>query len=262
MTGLLIYGKEFYKINNGYANWLIEEFKKNGIELKFMFKEDLLTEGLKDKDEIKFVINRSRSYEVNLMFELNGIRVFNNSEIVLLGNNKLAAYKYAKDKGYPYKPIIIDWSSKDAKNIISKTTDGSGGYDVGLVNEINIYDGKNRFQQELAKDIIGDLRFYVIGNKIIHAVLRTSNKIMANFLQGGNVEFYNYSKDEEAYVLKFIDKLNIDYAGVDFLLTKDRKLIFNEIEDVVGSRMLNHLGVNDTVELFTKHIIDKISFER
>ena len=46
----------------------------------------------------------------------------------------------------------------------------------------------------------------------------------------------------------------MDYAGIDFLLTKDNKLIFNEIEDVVGSRMLSKLGINNTTDLYLEHI--------
>ena len=49
--------------------------------------------------------------------------------------------------------------------------------------------------------------------------------------------------------------LKVDYAGFDFFITKEGKLIFNEIEDAVGSRMLSLLGENETVPLFVEHIL-------
>ncbi|SES81390.1 gamma-F420-2:alpha-L-glutamate ligase [Natronincola peptidivorans] len=253
MKGLLLYNQEDYERNKDYVHWLQEEAEENRIDLQLALKEEFLIEGVPRAANYRFVINRTRSYEISLMFQLNNIRAFNHPEITLLGNNKLAAYLYAKNKGIQYPEILVSWSQ--GEKIISKPNDGHGGQGVGLLRDVNLYDGNIRLQQAFMEDLIGDIRFYILNNKIIHAVLRrASNKIISNFSQGGEISLYDYNAHEKAYVEAFIKDLVIDYAGVDFLLTKDKKLVFNEIEDVVGSRMLSKLGVNNTTKLFLQHI--------
>ncbi|MFA7532894.1 MAG: hypothetical protein WCY46_01060 [Tissierellaceae bacterium] len=178
--------------------------------------------------------------------------MFNNSEITLLGNNKLAAYKYAKLKRFSFPEVLLNWGHG---KVISKPNDSHGGYGIGLVGEIDLNDGNNRFQQVFVEDILGDVRFYVIGNKIVHGVLRKSkDKILSNFSQGGEIEYYKFSQEEKDFVENFIKGLKVDYAGIDFFITVKGQLIFNEIEDVVGSRMLSQLGINNTTELYFAHI--------
>lgn len=252
MDGLLMYNKDDFLKNKSYVDWLIQIGKEYALNLKLVFKEDFLKKGIPN-DKIHFVINRTRCYEISLMFELNNIRVFNNSTITLLGNNKLAAYKYAKDKGYVYPKVLVSWENK--KNVISKPYNGHGGQGIDLVENVDFNDGSIRLQQEFLTDIIGDIRFYVINNKIIHSILRTSkDKIVSNFSQGGDIQYYEYNLEQKEYVENFVRDIKVDYAGIDFLLTKDNNLIFNEIEDVVGSRMLSKLGINNTTELYLEHI--------
>ena len=256
MNGLLIYNKEDYLNNISYVKWLIEEGANKGLNLDLMLKEDFIVNGTFGKD-IDFVINRTRSYEISLIFELNNIRVFNNSTVTLLGNNKLAAYKFAKDKGYDFPEIYTSWEEKE--KIISKPNNLHGGKGIDLVSNIDLNDGETRFQQKYMNKIKGDIRFYIIGNKIIHGVLRKSkNKIISNFTQGGEIEYYNYSGEEKQYIEKFIENIEIDYAGIDFFLTENNKLVFNEIEDVVGSRMLSELGINNTTQLYFEEIIKEM----
>lgn len=257
MNGLLIYNKEDYLRNESYADWLIQTGKEFGLNIKLIFGEDFLTKGIPSHEKIHFVINRTRSYEISLMFELNNIRVFNNSTITLLGNNKLAAYKYAEDKGYTYPKVLISW--ENGKNIISKPYDGHGGQGIDLIENVDFNDGKIRLQQEFIENLVGDIRFYVINNRIVHGVLRTSKeKIISNFTQGGEIQYYDYTPKEREYVENFIRDIRVDYAGLDFLLTKDNRLIFNEIEDVVGSRMLSKLGINNTTKLYFEHIANEM----
>lgn len=259
MKGLLIYNKEDFDRNNSYVQWLQEEGKKKGLDLELAFGDEILTKGIKEKKRVDFVINRTRSYEICILFELNNIRVFNNSTVTLIGNNKLAAYKYAEEKGYSYPKVVLSWENRG--NIISKPINGHGGEGIGLVSDIDVRDGWIRLQQEFVTNLVGDIRFYIIDNKIIHGVLRTSSdKIISNFSQGGDIRLYDFSQSEKEYVEGFIKDIDVDYAGIDFLLTKDGKLIFNEIEDVVGSRMLSKLGINDTTELYLNHIVKQLQY--
>lgn len=261
MNGLLVYSKKDLKKNSEYISWLVNEALKRNIKLEVTTDEDIQTKGVSSLKSVDFVINRSRSYEISLLFELNDIRVFNNSKVTLIGNNKLAAYDYAKKKGFKFPKLFLNFS--DEKQILIKPNEGHGGEGIHLVNAKHSMPCTKKLKQEFISDLIGDIRFYVINNEIIKAVIRFSNeKIVSNYSQGGKFEVYDYSKGEEALIKKFMIGTTFDYVGLDFFLTKSHVLLFNEIEDVVGSRMLSHLGINNTTELYLEHICSTIHWEK
>ena len=51
--------------------------------------------------------------------------------------------------------------------------------------------------------------------------------------------------------------MDIDYGGMDFIF-HDGKLMFNEIEDAVGARMVYENTEIDIVGLFADYIIEKV----
>lgn len=136
-----------------------------------------------------------------------------------------------------------------------------------------------------------DLRVYVIGKQIIAAVVRTANEgFKSNFSLGGSVELYHLSNQEEAIVQSIIalfetdihmnsglnltnnrniqTKLNhsnninctqgFGLVGIDFMIGDQGELIFNEIEDVVGSRMLYQCSDINIVERYLTYIKSRI----
>lgn len=259
MLGLIIYDRLDYNKNTGFVDWIIDEGKKKELDIVLIFSDEFKNTGV-ELTNVAFAINRSRSYEISLILELNGIRVFNSSKITLLGNNKLAAYGYVQNLGMKIPKVLSQW--ENGMDIISKPIDGHGGEGIDFVSNVDLKKGSFRLQQEYLKDLQGDVRFYIINNKIIHSVIRSSSKgIASNYSQGGNIKLFAYTDYHEKLVNRVLEDLQADYIGVDFLVTNNGELIFNEIEDAVGSRMLSKLGINNTVELFLEHIkgiIDKV----
>jgi len=87
VKGILFYSRLDYEPNKEFASWVIAEFEKNGVEVALVFLEDFYVER-KLHFEPDFIINRTRDYNLSVLFEFNGIRSFNNSNVVLIGNNK------------------------------------------------------------------------------------------------------------------------------------------------------------------------------
>ncbi len=254
MKGLLFYEKADAEKNRDYIQWFMDEAGKKAIGLSLVLIEDFFRKGLSPEQlSSGFALNRSRSYELAVALELNGIRVMNNSEITLLGNNKLAAYKYARDAGVDFSPVLASWESES--ELITKQVKGHGGEGVEVIKPPYPDFDRNSLQQRLQSNLAGDLRFYILNNEIVQAVLRRPRQgYVSNFSRGGQIEIYKPSPAEEKLVCKLTGRLHIDYAGLDFLLLKDGTLLFNEIEDVVGSRMLSYLGINNTTELLFQTI--------
>ena len=109
--------------------------------------------------------------------------------------------------------------------------------------------------QEFASEPGKDVRVYVVGNRIVKAMLRTNeNDFKSNYSLGGKVAEYELNPEEEALVNKVIGGLNIGLAGIDFVFHQGM-LYFNEIEDVVGARMLYANTDIDIVAEYVSYLV-------
>lgn len=288
MVGWLIYNKEDAKKNEAYIGFYLEEGHKRGIEIRLLFREEIEF-GL-EKNQLfisykggevsspDFVISRTIYPLLSSQVELMGIPVFNNSEVARICNDKALTYQYITRTGIP----IIDSSfvinkdlnsqlEKITKPTVIKAVDGHGGSQVFLLDEKDIN------QPGLIKDIIAqmkdsdcvlqpltgnrnsDLRVYVIGKDIIAAVIRRAHKgFRSNYSLGGEVSVYELSEQEKVMVNKIIEIFDFGLVGIDFLIGNKGELIFNEIEDVVGARMLYSCTDINLVGLYLDFIQNKI----
>lgn len=126
-------------------------------------------------------------------------------------------------------------------------------------NCININCQSDKYiMQQCCSDLGKDVRVYIIGNKIVKAVLRTSaESFKSNYSLGGKVEEYRLNDREKAMVNAIVQKLSLDYAGIDFTF-HNGEAVFNEIEDAVGARMLYQVSDIDIVQLFVDYIVEKM----
>lgn len=156
---------------------------------------------------------------------------------------------------------------------VIKSVSGHGGVEVMTLEEylysnisygIQERDAADYYEeksviQPLIQPVGRDLRVYVIGRKIIGSVLRMSNSgFKSNFSLGGNVRLYDLSSEQKVIVNNILNRLDFAYAGIDFLLDESDKLIFNEIEDVVGARMLSQCSDVDYVSMYINYILSNL----
>lgn len=262
----IIYDKEDYDKNKLYFKMHVERGKKHNITFTLVFSDEITYKNLPD-----IAIMRSRDYKITEKLELLGVKVCNNSYVSRLCNNKWSTYELVKKLDIPVvftKLIAIGTSINtlnniaDKKNKVIKTVDGHGGNEVYLLE--NFINERKSIEKDMVLQLLvegegKDLRVYVVDNKIVSSVLRTATDgFKSNYSLGGKIEQYNLSKDEEEIVYKIIDlfrentcKYSVSglfYVGIDFIIDKDNQLIFNEIEDVVGSRMLYNTSDIDIVD--------------
>lgn len=127
-------------------------------------------------------------------------------------------------------------------------------------NEIIMGIGSSDFvKQPLIGSKHQDLRVYVIGTEMIAAVLRTAKEgFKSNYSLGGEVRLYQLSQEEEDIIRKIIREFDFGLVGIDFILEDQGELIFNEIEDVVGSRMLYQCSNINIVHRYLRYILDRL----
>lgn len=144
------------------------------------------------------------------------------------------------------------------RSIVIKTVSGHGGSEVFLVSSdenheklvekvSEIYSAvkdKNIIVQEFIPSESRDMRVYVLHGNIYAAVLRRgTGTFKSNYSLGGSAVFIppGKLKKYEKTIENFIHCLSgqsYGFLGIDFLISPVYGLVFNEIEEMCGTRML------------------------
>ena len=102
-----------------------------------------------------------------------------------------------------------------------------------------------------------DKRVYVLGGKIVVAMLRKSDTdFRSNFCLGGQAEQVDVTPEEADYIARLCDTLSIDFAGIDFLYDGGHPLL-GEMEDIVGARMVYSLTDIDIIDDYVDYILSR-----
>lgn len=263
--GWLVYNKKDREDNHDYIAWILNHAKKESLNLELVIREDIIIGIKEDKRYVSykgktdipdFAIVRTIDPLFSAHLEALGVRVFNNAKVAYITNDKGLTHHYMEQLNVPVVTTIF--TKRDHLHaekapldfpFIVKSAKGRGGSEVYWVNDQNEW--QEMLRGTLPEDLIiqatnvqigKDLRVYVVGKKIVASVLRTSETdFRANFRLGGNAAVYELTDEEEALVMKIVNHFDFGMVGIDFLIGLDGKLLFNEIEDIVGSRMLSAL---------------------
>lgn len=306
----MIYTQNDYKKNKVYYNMHKEKGQEMGLDIKLIFLEDLSFGIENNIHYINYknqtvelpigVIMRSRYAILSRQFEYMGIKVFNNSYVCNICNDKAKTYQLLGEIGIDIIPsrfvinesidnIINDniynkQTQKDSTDNESKTTEyiiktvnGHGGNEVFKLRDYkeNVHSKKtvDMVIQPLIDKCNKDVRVYVLNNSILAAVERcSSNDFRSNYSLGGSVKEYFLKENEKEIVERIIklfkeetteyDVRGLFYVGIDFLVDSNGRFIFNEIEDVVGSRMLYKVKDIDVVWLYLQEIYKSVCNKR
>lgn len=277
--GWLIYNEEDLKKNKFFAEKLVQYGKEEQLELIVLTKEELVLSVQAQRLSVQvrgkavsyptFVINRSRDAFIGRQFELMGISVFNGSKVTEICNNKAVTHQYMSTLGIPMMDsFLFDKRYMSLGDctltypIVIKTLEGHGGNEV-FKAECREVAEKILQEREEHKLLIQpmcqqpgvDVRVFVMGDKIIQAMKRTSlNDFRSNYSLGGKVYPCELTNKQEEMVQKILKKLPMDFAGIDFILDEKDNFLFNEIEDVVGCRMLYAKTTIDAAKMYMTYI--------
>ena len=270
-TGWLLYDKRDYEVNRLFPAHMEKSAKPLGISLRVVLTQRFSDALLNPPD---FVISRQRNPRLSARLEDMGIPVFNNARVCEICNDKRLTHRFLNGlpllkttflaPGEPYIPSAGEFP------LVIKPAFGHGGDRVVLVknqaqldkalSEINPL---HALVQEPASEAGSDLRVYVLFGEIIAAVMRTaSSGIVSNFKRGGSVALHTLSSAERALAERVIRQFAaygspLSFAGIDLLYHHGEPII-NEVEDVVGSRMLYKVGGPDIISMYIKRIADRL----
>ncbi|WP_416151372.1 ATP-grasp domain-containing protein [Salipaludibacillus sp. HK11] len=284
INGWLIYRKKDILRNRAFITMLKDATKSRGILLEVIPYEQLslsvsqhdLILPLTDQNMLNkpdFIINRSVSPWLNEVVELQGIRCFNQAYVARIANDKRLAHAVLANIDIPmlhttavHRDFFTATESHFPSSYILKDPLGRGGTGVELIDPSRgISNLSTTLPEDLLHQPVGgkkgkDLRIYIVGNKIVGAVLRESaTDFRANISIGGNSSFYQLREHEISTVEKITDAMQMDFVGLDFLIAEDGSLLFNEMEDAVGCRSLYMTSSINIAEIFIEYIYQEIS---
>ena len=200
-------------------------------------------------------------------FEHTGIPCFNNAHVARICNDKRLTHQAVSGLAPMMETVFMNEMEKDPPfpyPFVLKSAQGCGGRQVYLVS------GHETFRAALEAirpdgalaqikcDTPGrDVRVYVLGNRIRKVMLRFSSvDFRSNIGQGGSFSPYELTADERKMVQDIMALFDFGLAGIDFIFHRGR-LVFNEIEDAVGTRMLYANGI-DIVSEYLDLILDRL----
>lgn len=281
-VGWLIYTKKDAELNISYIDWFIEEAALQNLHLTLVIREHLTIGIMNHKREIllnqlpvslpDFAVIRTIEPLLNLHLENCGIRVFNSSYISHLCNHKSMTHFELNKLDIPMVDTyfltkdILQESPPLPYPFIMKESIGRSGKQVYLIQSDD--DWESCQSNITSHDLIiqtcdvqlgKDIRVFVIGKEIIGAVMRKSKSdFRANFNLGGTAKWYPLNHVEKSLIHKIIHQYHFDLVGIDFLLDHQGNFLFNEIEDVVGSRILSATSNINLLQKYVSHIKQEI----
>ena len=249
MTAFLVYEREGAMRNRDY----IKLHKQYGHELGIDFRLVICDEEALPEKNPDFAIIRAMRPDITEALEARGVPCFNGSFVSRICNNKARTYEYLAANGVP----VIPWFSARHDD----TPPEIASYPCVIKPARRDITPDEYVIQPIATTLGRDMRVYILGGKPVAAVLRTSeNDFRSNFSLGGKVEAATLSKDEEALIEKVCSLFDFALCGIDIMYHNGIPVI-NEIEDVVGSRMLYKTHDIDILKLYLEYILKRLSDE-
>ena len=174
--------------------------------------------------------------------------MFNPAAFTRLANDKQAAYDFMQAHGVEIMPTRYSTSP-----FVKKPKNGHGGDGVVMCTSADEYD-EGFVCQKPASELGKDLRVWVLGGEIKASFLRVSKTdFRSNFCLGGDAVPYELSGGEAALVKRIIALVKGDYYGIDFVFDGG-KIVFNELEDAVGARILYAKTDVDIIREYCEYI--------
>lgn len=264
MTGWLLYTAEGAARNRTFIDFWKTAAASRGVKM-----EVHLTDGAFPAEKPDFAVVRAMDPALSLRLEQAGIPVFNPASVSACCNDKWKTYRLASTLGVPFPETVY---VEDPASIppapypyVLKACGGHGGTQVFLVrNDAEAHAASRALRgipsvmQKPVSDLGRDVRVYILGERILASMLRVSDTdFRSNFCLGGKAVPYTLSDEEKEMVRAFQTALPFGLAGIDFLFDNG-KAVFNEIEDVVGCRMLYAQTAIRPVELYLDWILCRL----
>ena len=273
----LIYDRAHIARNQFFIERWLEAGQERGIQVQVVTLDAILP-GIRDSQPVLWhptdekspdcVVMRANAPLLSVHLEKMGIPVFNNASIARLCNDKRLTHQLAAGIAPMMDTAFInpgDMVCPFPYPVVVKSAHGNGGRQVFLARDDSAYTEalqKIRPDEALVQPLCNtpgrDVRVYMLGQEIKAAMMRRSEvDFRSNMGLGADTLPFDPGQDILDTARTFAQLLKPGLIGVDFIFHKGQ-LLFNEIEDAVGTRMLYALGQFDIVKDYLAFILEAL----
>jgi [lysine-biosynthesis-protein LysW]--L-2-aminoadipate ligase len=249
---------------------LINEFKKrNEIELVFIDDRKLIFNlEIKEKPAdiiIERSINHSRALHALTLYENMGVKCVNSSHVALVCGDKLLTSKALNASDVPQPPVSIAFTEESALTaiesmgypVVIKPAVGSWGRLLAKVNDrdsaeallehksiLGSYHHSIFYIQKYIEKKGRDIRSFVVGDKCIAAIYRTSEHWITNTARGADASNCPLTDELREISLKAAAAVGGGVLAIDLFET-DQGLLVNEVNYTMEFKnSIDTTGVN------------------
>ncbi len=176
------------------------------------------------------------------------VPVFNNARLSQIANDKRRTHQLFSGILPMMDSAFVDQTAFQQPfpwPVVVKASSGCGGRQVYLAQDEAGYRQAlaslapdSAVVQPLCDSLGKDMRVYVLGGEIIATMLRYSeDDFRSNVGLGAQSKPIPLPDEARGYVQQVLSRLQVGLVGIDFIYHQGG-LVFNEIEDAVGTRML------------------------
>ncbi len=114
------------------------------------------------------------------------------------------------------------------------------------------------YVQEYVPHFRKDIRAFVLGDRVLAAMLRRGNGWKTNFSKGASIEPIRLSADMEELAVKAAGLFHLDYAGVDLMRAEDGRIYVIEINSIPGWRGIQKTTDRNIAAQIVDHVLSTL----
>lgn len=218
-----------------------------------------------------FVVFLDKDILLAKFLKNNGIRIFNDPDVIETCDNKANQYIQLSKHSIPMPKTIVapkvyptftiansGYYEQVLENLglpmIIKEGHGSFGMRVYLIETKEAFYAKVEelrgvdyiFQQFIASSRGRDIRVNIVGGEIVASMYRYSETdFRANITNGGVAEVTELTEEQQALAIRAADAVGAEFAGVDLLFGDNEKPLVCEVNAAAHIRnIFNVTGIN------------------
>ncbi|NLC18129.1 MAG: RimK family alpha-L-glutamate ligase [Clostridiales bacterium] len=290
MKGILVVN-EYLRTGkfNEIHSWLLEAADKYGIALEMRSNAEMLAvigeDAVNTDREADFILFLDKDTRLALYLEKLGYPVFNSSRAIGICDDKALTHLILMNSGIPMPETMIapftfenigytnyDFLKRVADRLayplIVKECFGSFGQQVYLINSYDELLAKMKdigpkpviFQRFIKSSFGRDIRLQVVGDKVIAAIYRYSDKgdFRANLTNGAKMKPYIPTDRQCELALQACKLIGLDFAGVDILFGENEEPLVCEVNSNAHFKNIYDCTGINAAEAIIKHIISRI----
>lgn len=250
--------------------FLIREFQtREGVELKLIDDRKLSYNLGKDKFDLDLVlercINHSRALHALRLFESAGLKCINSSKVATICGDKILTSIHLQEHNIPQPEVRIAFTEESTLQaieemgypVVLKPAVGSWGRLLSKVNDrdaaesilehkatLGTYHHSIFYIQKYIEKNGRDIRSFVIGDRCIAAIYRSSDHWITNTARGGIAQNCPLTDELKTLSVKAAKAVGGGIVAVDLFETKNGLLV-NEVNYTMEFRnSITTTGVN------------------